>query len=221
MTGVARPRSIMILLAFLFTALCHASDYLSLDPFTSDILFSLDQNIQGLSQPIHHRFESLPVKDKARGGYITQAWQDVLGPQAKVYFPGKLDKNELLRWQQLKSWENRNIYRWYHGIETLFPGRMFFVGYSTLQPEHMRLHNIVTTPPKMPCKFLAMKWCDKPFWANTCTCRMMPMIFSKKPGFLVGDCKRRAGEEIEIMKLRAARLEIGATILRLNQITNA
>ena len=129
----------MFLFAFLFIAFCRASEDLDHGPYSQDLLFSLDQNIQVLSQPLHHRFEHSIVKDKARVGFITQAWQDVMGPQTEVYFPEKLDKDKLWRERQLKVWEYKHIYRWYQAMDGFFSDGMFFIGYSTLQPKNMRL----------------------------------------------------------------------------------
>ena len=62
---------------------------------------------------------------------------------------------------------------------------MFFVGYSTLQPEHLRIHSVVATSPTSVFNFKALEWCDKPFWANTITCKIKSVLSSKQPGFLV------------------------------------
>ena len=204
----------MFIFAFLFVAICRASEDLDLGTFSRDLLFSLDQNIQVLSQPLHHRFEHLVVRDKARAGFITQAWQDVMGPQIKVYFPDKFDRRGIWRWQQLIAWENKNVYQWYHGMDGLFPNRMFFVGYSTLQPAHMRLHSIVVTSVQDSWEFACAKWCEKPFWSNTSTCKVASKMHLKKPGFLVNGCIRLAQEEAMTMKLRKARHDLERAIIK-------
>ena len=208
----------MFLLAFLFIVLCRASEDLNSDTFVRDLLFSVDQNIQVLSKPLHHRFEHPIVRDKARAGFITQAWQDVMGPQTKVYFPDKLDKKELWRWQQLITWENKNVYTWYHGMDGLFPNRMFFVGYSTLRPAHMRLHSMVVTSLQDILEFACTKWCKKPFWSNTSTCKVASKMHFKKPGFLVNRCILLAQEEAMAMKLRKTRLDLQKAIIKSESI---
>ena len=178
----------MFLFAFVFIAFCRASGHLSHGPYYRDLLFSLDQHIQDLSQPLHHRFEHPIVKDKARAGFITQTWQDVMGPQTDVYFPEKFDKDKLWRWQQLNVWEDKRIYTWHQAMDELFQDRMFFIGYSTFQPAHMRLHSIIVTSLQGIFGFANGEWCKKPFWSNTSTCKMKLKIHLKKPGFLVNRC---------------------------------
>ena len=195
----------MFLFAFVFIAICRASENLDYSPYSQDLLFSLDQNIQDLSQPLYHRFEHPIVKDKARAGFIAQAWQDVMEPQTKVYFPEKFAKDKRWRWQQLAAWEDEHIYGWYQVKDGFFPKRMFFIGYSTLQPAHMRLHSIVVTPLQGTFEFANGEWCEKPFWSNTSTCKMKSKIHLKKPGFLVNRCIPLAYKEAMAIRARAAR----------------
>ena len=98
---------------FLFAAICHSSTDTNKSAYARDMLFSADQGIQTMSLPLYHRFESESVKRRAQAGSIVQAWQDILGPEAKVHFPGVFDEDKHLANQQLQSWNNGNIYEWY------------------------------------------------------------------------------------------------------------
>lgn len=169
----------------LFAATCHCSTDTNYKDYNRDMLFSADQSIQAMSLPIYHRFESESVKKKAQAGSMVQAWQDILGPETKVHFPGVFEEDKHLIDQQLQSWKSGHIYEWYWRCSSDISKGMFFVGYSMLQPAHLCLHSVVTASVESVFDFKGMEWCDKPFWTNTITCKMRHVLGSKQPGFLV------------------------------------
>src|ERR1700722_1227008 len=181
-----------------FAAICHSSTDTNNRDYSRDMLFSADQGIQAMSLPIHHRFESEGVKRKARAGFMVQAWQDILGHETKVHFPGVFDEDKHLMDQQRQSWKNGHGYEWYRCGHDIRKG-MFFVGYSMLQPAHLRLHIVVAAPVPSAFDFKSMEWCEKPFWTNTITCKMRHVQSSKEPGFLVNPSICLAREEAKGM----------------------
>ena len=201
---MTRP-PIMLLFFFLLTKLCRAScGSPAHDPYYRDLLFSLDQHIQALSKPLDLRFETLPVRNKARKDVITRAWQDIFGSQAKVHFPDKLDNNAMWRRAQLNSWHAEDTYLWQRGPGGILSRTMYFVGFSTLQPQHLRLHSIIVTLIQNVCDFSTMEWCEKPFWSNTSTCKMRTKLSSKEPGFLVKPCIQMSRIEAKAIQSRAS-----------------